>query len=70
MQQLACFYILNNYLHYMTIMIALTIVICHDSRIMMSQNLTIAHLYTILPPKKSTETSYLIICKKYNYSYF
>ena len=31
----------------MTIIIVLTIVVCHDSRIVMSQNITIAHLYLI-----------------------
>ena len=33
----------------MTIMIVLTIVICNDSRIVMSQNVAIPHLYK-LPP--------------------
>ena len=35
----------TKYLQYMTIMIVLTIVICHDSRIVMSHEVTIAHLY-------------------------
>ena len=33
----------------MTIVIVLTIVICYDSRIMMSQNITVAHLYRRAP---------------------
>ena len=34
-------------LQYMIIVMVLTIVICHDSRIVMSQNVTIAHLYIL-----------------------
>ena len=34
-------------LQYMTIVMVLTIMICHDSRIVMSQNVTIAHLHCI-----------------------
>ena len=35
----------TKYLQNMIIVIVLTIVICHESRIVMSQNVTIAHLY-------------------------
>ena len=41
-------FVCNKCLQCMTIVIVLTIVICHDSRIVMSQNVTIAHLYLIL----------------------
>ena len=35
----------TKYLQYMTIVIVLTLMICHDSSSVMSQNVTIAHFY-------------------------